>query len=203
MNGPKFGREHWRITVPMLALFCAGALLSAATFEPTTDVFQNLWVGGVFGGFAGLGAGTYWHLRDAHRKQQTEPLLFLSLYGAGALFVIFAAIQGGLVATPSWFGVHSADTAAAKRFVRESVGVVLPQGVRAIYLHDGSKATFEIDEVALDATEAAISLDSTWERLPSLGEITFRSIDSTQAGVHEQIYQRWNRLYQLTRFHPD
>ena len=200
MNGPKFGREHWRITVPMLALFCAGALLSAATFEPTTDVFQNLWVGGVFGGFAGLGAGTYWHLRNAHRKQQTEPLLFLSLYGAGALFVIFAAIQGGLVATPSWFGVHSADTAAAKRFVRESVGASLPSGARAIYLQHGLKATFKIEESALDAVEGAIGLDSTWTAEPFRGDINYVKRDSTTGGVHEQLYQRWNQLYQLTRF---
>ena len=121
-----------------------------------------------------------------------------SLLGVAVMLALLLA----MFALQEWVRDHSVDTGRARYFVYNAVGVSLPHGVQAIHLTEGryGKTTFTIDEQSLDSVEAAIGLDSTWTVAEWGGGTGFTRTDSTGSGVFEQLYQRWNRLYQVTRF---
>ena len=127
-------------------------------------------------------------------------LIALASIASGAVLLYFIAeVEGGATHIGPFDVPGNADTDQARVFVQDAVGVALPKSVRAIFL-SGGKTTIEIEPLALDSVESAIGLDSTWKAEEWGGGVNHTRLDTTESGVYEQLYQRWNNLYQITNF---
>lgn len=200
MSKHKLGAEHWRIFGIGFGLAAGGALISLVGWQPTDEAFMNAWIGGAIGGAIGIGLGVAWHLADQRRRSDMPPILLFGLLVPSVVLASVAFAMSGLIDVPEGTFPGSADTGQAREYVRSTVNVELPEGVRAIYLNPArhSKTTFKIEDSALDSVEAAIGLDSTW-RINGDDPPNYERVDTTSAGVYLHLYQRWNNLYQVTR----
>lgn len=200
MDRATLAKEHGRIFLLGAGGLLLGSGFSLVTLGPSGETFIDFWIYSALGGTVGLVAGTLWHLAHPRRRRRSSPY-YISTLLLPAVVLSFVALQ--MMSRSSLeFGHQAFDTpqAPARSFIRSTVGITLPSGVRATYFSE-NKVTFRISPTTLDSVESAITLDSTWQTAEWGEGVNYTKKDSSETGTHQQLYQRWNRLYQVTRCH--
>ena len=190
---------HWRILTVAGIGAIVGAAVSLLALSATGETFYDLWIGGAIGGAVGIVIGVAWHLSSAARRSKSH-LLYIGAFLLPAVILSVVAAQMASRSSPE-FGFIAFDTpqGEARSFVRSSVGHNLPEGVRAIF-SSPNKVQFRLSPAVLDSMESVVGLDSTWDAADWGCGTGYTRVDTTNTGVHEQLYQRCNQFYSVTRF---